>query len=424
MSSSDETSFEAALAASAETAGRLEPRLAGLLQEVATELLVDADAIAAEVTRRALLQHPELHDPTDPSTTEAVVHSTRDNGGAILSMLAYGWPTESIEPLAGGRELFERLAEREDGLRVILRGYRIGMAELWQIWASWLADRVADPADRQALLAASTSRMMRAVDRISDALAGEWEATRRRRRRGLDVPPEHLVRTALFDADSDGSALRSVDYDPDLTHLAISLPTGRDEDAISQLSSRLRVSAGARSVALRQDSGWVVWLGFERPPAKDALERLMPEVVIGSPEPLGAGEPLVGLEGFRTTHRQAIDARQIGVMRRHNGVTRHRDVALLALLCADGERARALARSELGALVEETDKHAALRDTLRAYLACGESHVAAARRLNVHDKTVAYRVRRAEEILGRRIGERRVELEAALLVHEAFDGRV
>ena len=40
--------------------------------------------------------------------------------------------------------------------------------------------------------------------------------------------------------------------------------------------------------------------------------------------------------------------------------------------------------------------------------------------MGVHENTVAKRVRAAEELLGRRIGERPVELMAALLVRRAL----
>jgi DNA-binding PucR family transcriptional regulator len=46
--------------------------------------------------------------------------------------------------------------------------------------------------------------------------------------------------------------------------------------------------------------------------------------------------------------------------------------------------------------------------------------VAAAQRLFVHEKTVKYRLRQAEELLGCKIGERRDELSAALMAHRAF----
>src|SRR6202011_1795896 len=116
----------------------------------------------------------------------------------------------------------------------------------------------------------------------------------------------------------------------------------------------------------------------------------------------------------------AADARRIASLRGSTGLTHYRDVALLAVLCADSERARALARAELGPLAADDEAAARLRQTVATFLACGESHVAAAQKLYVHQKTVAYRVRQAESLLGRRLSERRAELEAALLVHRAL----
>ena len=61
---------------------------------------------------------------------------------------------------------------------------------------------------------------------------------------------------------------------------------------------------------------------------------------------------------------------------------------------------------------------------MRVYLAAGESQVATAQRLFIHEKTVKYRLTQAEELLGRKIGERRSELGAALMVHRAFERRL
>ena len=58
---------------------------------------------------------------------------------------------------------------------------------------------------------------------------------------------------------------------------------------------------------------------------------------------------------------------------------------------------------------------------MRVYLAAGESQVATAQRLFIHEKTVKYRLTQVEELLGRKIGERRSELGAALMVHRAFE---
>lgn len=329
--------------------------------------------------------------------------------------------SEETGTLTGALELFERLADHEDGLTTVLRGYRVGIAELWQIWAAHVAQRVEDPQELHAVMAASTAHMLMAVDRISQELVDSWAETRRRRRQGLDVSPEELVRAALFDGAGADEALGRLGYPQDALHVAVALPPSLDEASVRQLVSRLRVVGDAETVSARWDTGWVVWLAFERDPLPRVKEAL--EEALTLPDPVGTGSPAPGLAGFRSSYREALDARRIAVLRGSSGVTRHRDVALLAVLCADPERARAraLAVGELGPLAQAgDDTMERLRETLTAYLACGESHVGAAQRLFVHQKTVAYRIRQAEALLGRRIGDRRVELEAALLVHRAL----
>ncbi len=60
--------------------------------------------------------------------------------------------------------------------------------------------------------------------------------------------------------------------------------------------------------------------------------------------PIGLGEVGAGLEGFRRTRQQAADALRIALRDEATGITRYRDVALLAVLCADEARAQELAR--------------------------------------------------------------------------------
>jgi hypothetical protein len=413
-----------ALDVSAASVTVLSTQSAGRLQELAADIALRSLDVAAVVNRRALDAVPELVDPEDPTSREALWHSSQANVGAILSMLAYGVPGASIQPPAGALELFERLADREDGLTIILRAYRVGMAELWQIWARHVADGARDQQEMYEVLAASTSHLMAYIARMSEQLMDLWAETRRRRQRGLDVTPEDVIRHALFNHGDDGRALTSLGYDVGRAHVALALPSDIDERHVEQLSSRLCVEARAQTVVMRHDDGWVVWLGLDDRPDDGSLETIEAAVAVAAAGAVGLGGAGAGLEGFRAAYREALDARRVGVLRHADGVTRYGEVALLAVLCADTDRARALARSELGPLVARDEPTCRLRDTLAAYLACGESHVAAAKQLYVHQKTVAYRVRHAEELLGRRVGERRAELEAALLLYRAFDGEV
>jgi hypothetical protein len=70
--------------------------------------------------------------------------------------------------------------------------------------------------------------------------------------------------------------------------------------------------------------------------------------------------------------------------------------------------------STLGGLATDDEHHARLRDTLLAFLQAGGSYKATAERLTLHKNTVQYRIRKAEESLGRPVGEHQHDVELAL----------
>jgi DNA-binding PucR family transcriptional regulator len=76
---------------------------------------------------------------------------------------------------------------------------------------------------------------------------------------------------------------------------------------------------------------------------------------------------------------------------------------------------RAWVIETLGSLADDDDHSSTLRDTLRVFLQEGGSFKATAERLTLHKNSVQYRVRKAEESLGRPIGEDRLSVELALL---------
>ena len=92
-------------------------------------------------------------------------------------------------------------------------------------------------------------------------------------------------------------------------------------------------------------------------------------------------------------------------------------VSLLATLSQDSSRVGRFVARELGELAADDPNTRELRRTLRAYL---ETHnaQATASQLVVARNTVAYRLRRAEELRGMRTDERQLELWVALLLVE------
>jgi DNA-binding PucR family transcriptional regulator len=132
------------------------------------------------------------------------------------------------------------------------------------------------------------------------------------------------------------------------------------------------------------------------------------------------GAPGSGVAGFRRTHQQALGAHAVALAAGPSGppVTSFAEVAPLALMSGSIDLIRAWVTETLGSLADDDDHSSTLRDTLRVFLQEGGSFKATAERLTLHKNTVQYRVRKAEESVGRPIGEDRLSVELALLASQ------
>ncbi|WP_280880401.1 PucR family transcriptional regulator [Streptomyces pseudovenezuelae] len=159
---------------------------------------------------------------------------------------------------------------------------------------------------------------------------------------------------------------------------------------------------------------WVWWCWKEPPPA-DITGHLREALPADLRMALGPGDR--GLEGFRRSHLRAREAERIA---RSDGTQRlcdYSEVAVVSLLTANREQARWFVEDTLGGLGEAGAKAADLRETLRLYLAHGRSRMAAAERLHIAATTVAYRVKRAEALLGRALDDDELHLRIALEIN-------
>lgn len=136
---------------------------------------------------------------------------------------------------------------------------------------------------------------------------------------------------------------------------------------------------------------------------------------------VAVGTPGSGVDGFREAHDGARLSHRVVEIRGAgpSGVVEFRDVNLLALLLEDEQHARRFMLRELGELADPDPRVSDLRRTLKDYLET-RSPQATAARLFVVRNTVAYRLARAAELLGRPVTERQPELWAALILAEAL----
>jgi DNA-binding PucR family transcriptional regulator len=128
------------------------------------------------------------------------------------------------------------------------------------------------------------------------------------------------------------------------------------------------------------------------------------------------GEAAKGTAGFRLTHEQAVAAQAVamaGGSPAPQAVT-FGEVAPVAMMLGSAELLRAWVLSTLAGLAADDEHHARLRDTLLVFLESGSSYKTAAERLMLHKNTVQYRIRKAQESLGRPVGRNRHDVELAL----------
>ena len=136
---------------------------------------------------------------------------------------------------------------------------------------------------------------------------------------------------------------------------------------------------------------------------------------------VAAGAPSYDVPGFQGTHHEACDAHR--VVRAMPGladtVVPFAAVSLLAALSEDSSRLRRFVSDELGELAADDPNTRELRRTLRVYLETRNAK-ATATQLVVARNTVAYRLQRAEQLRGRGLEERLLELWVALILVDAM----
>ncbi len=161
------------------------------------------------------------------------------------------------------------------------------------------------------------------------------------------------------------------------------------------------------------------WWAFNTRPAPSVMSALR-EVPRPDWIQLAAGRPGSGLSGLRESHFEAQQAALVARLSPRQKFWDYEDAGMLALLVADPEGAARFVQVQLAGLLGPDQKLTDIRDTLRHFLMAGSSRLAAAQALHLATNTVAYRVKRAAELLGRSINENQVVTLVALQLAHTF----
>lgn len=389
----------------------------------------ELEAIAGDLARQI---HDEIDEIPDQLREDTLV-SCRANVNLIIQMIFDDVEASSAVAPVEATHYARECARTGLPIEALMRTYRIGHAVLSQVWL----ERIQIAKARREVLAeavtVSSAWMFAYVDAVSAGIAESYMQERERWVRSAAALRADEVRAILDGRQVDEArASQRLRYALGRTHVAVIVAGEEAEDADETIGLYERVAHEVERVLGGGDAlcvplgirTLVTWVSFNDGQLPD-LRALAP---VRGPEALAAGvrlaigEPAAGLPGFRRTYDDALMAQRVARLRerRPGSVTRYEDVVLTGLLSQDPASARRFVAGELGALMDDSDSVRRVTSTLKVFLEEGSSNVRAARRLGVHENTIAYRVKRAEALLGRPVDDRRLELRAALLLVDAL----
>jgi DNA-binding PucR family transcriptional regulator len=390
-----------------------------LLRPIAAELLTHVADLAKALTVRILEEEPELG--ADAALVESLNASVLDNVSTVLRVFEVRPDPQTVRAPAAAVDYARRLAQHGVPIAALLRTYRLGQAAFQQAVLGAIAQADLDSATVAAAAEELSTVAFAYVDRISEEVVAAYQQERDDWMRNRTAARSARVSALLGNNVADLVEVeKTLNYRLDQVHLALvawsaTTASGADrlarvERVVVQLAQDL---AGPRAplTVVRDES--TVWAWLPRANASP--------VTVAAPADDGVrialGDPAAGAEGFRRSHRQARQARLVAMTADaevQQPVTAWADVGAVALMCADRDALADWVRDTLGGLAGQDESMTRLRETLSTFLAAGGSFTSAAQLLHMHKNTVQYRVRKAEEALGRPLTARRRDVELAL----------
>lgn len=308
------------------------------------------------------------------------------------------------------------LARRGISLSTMLRTYEVGHAEFWRLFAQALRDgpHRLGPHRRADTLEHTSALMFDYIQGVTALAITAHGATSALLARRASTQRAEAIDALLSGGADEAAAEAALRYRLATPHVAyVAWVDGRtDPTKLEAVISRIVAAvAPQQHVAVPHgDQAVYGWLTT----ADDAWRPAVADLDLPAEAHLAVGSAHPGVEGFRTTHREALEARRVAESLRAARAVLFDDVAVVALASRDVELARCLVERELGCLASAEDSMRRLVHTLEVYLAEMGSPTRAGRHLVLHRNTVIQRLERIEELLGRPIDPSSLSLRVAV----------
>lgn len=398
------------------------PAVAELLAGVAAAVGRQAAEVSADVYKVILREIPQLDE--DKPLLALLASSVESNVDTCLQIMQHRIDLAAVRAPAAAVEYARRLAQRGTPLTALLRAYRLGHAR----FSDWLLKELARHADDAPLISATTLSMSRIVaayiDQTSEEMVAAYTQERENWLRNQNAARAARVRRLLSGDRSDlRAAEATLGYRLRQYHVgmvcwmddAAGTPDEltRLERAVGQVAVQAACAGDPVFLPRDESSAWA-WLPLGIRDRFDSAEASTANV--SADVHFAFGDPAKGPGGFCLTYLQAIAAESVALAARSRTprVLTFTEVAPVAMMLGSADLLRGWVRSTLAGLATDDEPHARLRETLLVFLQSGSSYKTTAERLALHKNTVQYRIRKAEESLGRPVGENRHDVELAL----------
>ncbi len=399
-----------------------DPAVAELMASVAATVSRRAAAVSEDVYEVILREIPELHG--DQAVLALLASSVHSNISTCLQVMQHQIDLSAVQAPAAALEYARRRAQHGTPLTALLRAYRLGHT----CFADWLLKELARQTSDAPMLTAATLGMSEIVagyvDQTSEEIVAAYTRERETWLRNRSAARAARIRDLLSGQRINVSATEAtLGYRLRQYHLGLVCWAGdataavdnitRLEHAIIHVAAKAACS-GDPVFLPRDESGAWAWLPLGIRDTFDAAQASTADV--DGDIHFAFGDAAKGTAGFRLTHRQAIAAQAVALAAGPPPprAVAFSEVAPVAMMLGSPELLRAWVLSTLSGLAADDEHHARLRDTLLIFLQTGGSYKATAERLVLHKNTVQYRIRKAEESIGRPVGEDRPDVELAL----------
>lgn len=322
-------------------------------------------------------------------------------------------------------EGFRDFVHRAIPLEQVLRGVRVGHGATSEAFLQACAELV-DPGVAVDEITLISSELFAYVDELSDAMIRAYLVEHEVWTTSAAAARADVVRSLLDDAAGTDRTHASQVLGYDLRHAHEAVLVWSDSPNSSSTLQAAAIEAlqarGAGAILVVPVASGQLWAWGTVAPNRTqptAMWTAIAQALSRHGVHAAFGTSGSGVAGFRRSHLEAEAGARVERLRREAGrpprhATAYADVATVALMTTDLDAAGDFVRRELGELSARTEAMEALRATLYHYIGAERSLVDVARRLHVARGTVSYRVKRAQEVLGRDLGDHRLALHTAL----------